>query len=87
MTPTSNMTSTVRKAVITMPTGLVLLLGGAIAIAAGATALGAVLVVLALAIVGVGVGVVLMLTVRKQAQALSRDLQEQLRDSREHRLP
>jgi hypothetical protein len=85
MTPTSNMTSTVRKAVITMPTGLVLLLGGAIAIAAGATTLGAVLVVLALAIVGVGV--VLMLTVRKRAQALSRDLQEQLRDSREHRLP
>jgi hypothetical protein len=85
MTPTSNMTGAVRKAVITMPAGLVLLLGGAVAIAVGATALGAVLVVLALVIVGVGV--VLMLTVRKRAQALSRDLQEQLRASREHRLP
>jgi Flp pilus assembly protein TadB len=85
MTPTSNMTSTVRKAAITMPTGLVLLVGGAIAIATGATAVGAVLLVLAIATVGVGL--VLMLTVRKRAQALSRDLQEQLRDSREHRLP
>jgi hypothetical protein len=85
MTPMPSMTSTVRKAVITMPAGLVLLVGGVIAIAAGATAVGAVLVVLAIATVGVGL--VLMLTVRKRAQSLSRDLQEQLRDSREHRLP
>lgn len=85
MATTSNMESTIRRAMLTMPAGLVLLVGGAIAIAAGATVVGVVLVVLAL--VTVGVGLVLMLTVRKRAQALARDLQQQLRESREHRLP
>jgi hypothetical protein len=85
MATTSDMTGTIRRAVITIPVGLVLLVGGAIAIAAGTTVVGVVLLVLAIATVGVGL--VLMLTVRRRAQALSRELQQQRRDSREHRLP
>lgn len=85
MATTSDITGTIRKAMLTLPAGLVLLIGGAVAIAAGATVIGVVLVVLALATVGVGL--VLMLTARQRAQALARELQQQLRDSREHRLP
>lgn len=69
----SNMKGLIRAAVITLPVGLALLIGGGAAIAAKQTAIGAVLIVLAVGCVCVGC--VLMLQVRNRARAFSRDMQ------------
>ena len=71
--PEPDVAGLVRRAVITMPVGLLLLIGGGVAIAAGATAAGAVLIVLA--VLSVSVGCLFMLKVRNRARAFSRDAQ------------
>jgi hypothetical protein len=71
--PEPDVTSLVRRAAITMPVGLILLIGGGATIAAGATAVGAILIVLA--VLSVSVGCVLMFKVRNRARAFSRDAQ------------
>jgi hypothetical protein len=67
------MAGLIRRAIITLPVGLLLLIGGGVAIAAGVTAVGAVLIVLA--VLSVSFGCVLMLKVRNRARAFSRDAQ------------
>lgn len=69
----SNMKGLIRAAVITLPVGVALLVGGGAAIAAKQTTIGAVLIVLAVA--SVCAGCVLMLQVRNRARAFSRDMQ------------
>lgn len=71
-------TRTVRRAGYTMPTGLVVLIGGAAVIATGHIALGGVL--MALAILIVCVGCVLMVVAWRQARAFSREQQEKLQE-------
>jgi hypothetical protein len=71
--PEPDMAGLIRRAIITLPVGLLLLIGGGVAIAAGVTAVGAVLIVLA--VLSVSFGCVLMLKVRNRARAFSRDAQ------------
>ncbi|HEX4091255.1 MAG TPA: hypothetical protein VHZ33_21290 [Trebonia sp.] len=67
------MAGLIRGAMISLPVGLALLIGGCVAVAAGTTVVGAVLLVLA--VLCVCVGCVLMLMMRSRARATSRDAQ------------
>jgi hypothetical protein len=71
--PELNIAGLIRGAIVSMPVGLVLLVGGIVAIATGTTTVGAVLLVLA--VLSVCVGCLLMLKVRSRAGAVSRDAQ------------
>jgi hypothetical protein len=68
-----NIMSVIRAGAITLPVGIALFIGGAIAIATKEVALGAVLLVLAIA--SVGTGCVLMIMGRNRARAWSRGMQ------------
>lgn len=69
----ANVKRLVIAAIITLPVGLALFIGGIAAIAAKAVPLGGVLLVLA--ILSVGIGCVLLLRVRSATRAITRDMQ------------
>src|SRR5580692_4620824 len=68
--PGQNVIGLIRGAVISMPLGFALLVGGAAAVATGSTVIGAVLLVLA--VLSVCVGCLLLLKVRNSAREASR---------------
>jgi hypothetical protein len=69
----ANIKGQVRAAIITLPVGFVLFIGGIVAIATKAVTLGGVLI--AAAIVCLGAGCVLLLRVKNQTRAVTRDMQ------------
>lgn len=79
--PEPNLKGLVRASLISLPVGLALFIGGAVAIAAKATGIGAVLLVLGIA--SVGTGCVLLLQVKNRARTLSRDMQARQQASME----
>ena len=85
--PGLNIAGLIRAAIISMPLGFALLIGGIVAIGTGTTAVGAVLLVLA--VLSVCVGCLLMLKVRSRARATSRNAQAQwqaqVNAARDHR--